>query len=179
MNTSTIHHLSHEQLCDILLAHSPEQIVDQTEGQTSPALEAAHDHLRSCLMCSSELEGLRRSLVVFRQAASSYAEHVYARPAVYRASIAPAPRFRSHVLYWATAAALAIAVALPFSLRHQSTPATQPVAATVTTTPHNTQSDEALLDSIDQDLSADVPAAMQPLADPTGTAASSSAQRKN
>lgn len=170
MNPSTIH-LTHEQLCDLLLAHSAEQ--------PSPALEAAEDHLRNCLTCSSELEGLRRSLLTFRQAATSYAEQAYARPAMYRASIAPAPRFRSHVLYWATAAALAIAVALPFSLRHQRTPAPQPVTATVTTTPHSTQSDEALLDSIDQDLSADVPAAMQPLADPTGTAASTSAQRKN
>ena len=175
MNTSTIHHLSHEQLCDILLAQSEEQISPALEAA---ALEAAEDHLRSCLTCSSELEGLRRTLVMFRQAASSYAGHVYARPAMYRASIAPAPRFRSHVLYWATAAVLAIAIALPFSLRHQSTPPPQPAAATVTA-PHNAQSDEALLDSIDQDLSADVPAAMEPLADPTGTAASSSAQRKN
>lgn len=179
MNTPAIHHLTHEQLCDILLAHSADHAADQFKEQASPALEAAEDHLRSCLTCSSELEGLRRSLVIFRQAASSYAEHAYARPAMYRASIAPAPRFRSHVLYWATAAALAIAIALPFSLRHHSTPAPHPTAATVTTAPHNTQSDEALLDSIDQDLSADVPVAMEPLADPTGTAASSSAQRKN
>ena len=176
MNPST-NHLTHEQLCDLLLAHSPAH--SEAEEQATPAIEAAEDHLRNCLTCSSELEGLRRSLLTFRQAASSYAENVYARPAMYCASIAPSPRFRSHVLYWATAAALAIAVALPFSLRHQSTPAPLPVTATVTTTPHNTQSDEALLDSIDQDLSADVPAAMQPLADPTGTATSSSTQRKN
>lgn len=175
MNITMNRHLSHEQLCDVLLAQSAERV--------SPALEAAEDHVRNCLICSSELEALRNSIALYRHAGSAYAERVYARPATYRASIAPSPRFRSHVLYWATAAALAIAVALPFSLhQHAHTPvAVQPAAATaVPASRHSAQSDEALLDGIDQDLSADVPAAMQPLADPTdGTAASSSTQRKN
>ena len=180
MNTPTNRHLSHEQLCDVLLAQPAEA--------ASPALEAAGDHLRNCLICASELEALRGSIALFRQAGSSYAERVYARPVMQRASIAPSPGFRSHVLYWATAAAIAIAVALPFGLhRHDAhAPATASVAArpaAVTAAPasaENVQSDEALLDGIDQDLSAAVPAAMQPLADPTdGTAKSSSTQRKN
>jgi len=167
------HHLTHEQLCDVLLASPSEQ--------DSAAIEAADDHLRNCLTCSSELASLRDSLTLFRQAAGSYAAQTYSRPAMRRSSIAPAPGFRSHMLYWATAAALAIAVALPLSLRHQQTPAPQPAAAAIVNT-HSTESDEALLDGIAQDLSADVPAAMHPLADPTASTTASPStpeQRKN
>jgi len=173
MRTPLTRHLTHEQLCDLILA--------LPEEAESSALEPAHDHLRNCLICSAEFEALRDSLALFRQAASSYAGHAYSRPAMNRASIAPSPRFRSHVLYWAMAAVLAIAVALPFSLRRQHTPAPQPAAA-ATVSQHATESDEALLDGIAQDLSADVPAAMHPLADPTAdpTASQSAAeQRKN
>ena len=176
MNTPTNRHLSHEQLCDVLLVQPAET--------RSPALEAAEDHLRNCLICSSELEALRDSIALFRQTGSLYSERVYARPVMRRASIAPSPGFRSHVLYWATAAVIAIAVALPFGLHRHNAPATASVRpAALTAAPasaESAQSDEALLDGIDQDLSAAVPAAMQPLADPTdGTAASSSKQRKN
>ena len=57
-----------------------------------------------------------------------------------------------------------------------STPATATVAA------HATESDEQLMADIDQKLSADVPAPMEPLADPTdgiSTTSSTSEQRKN
>jgi len=167
------HHLTHEQLCDVLLASPSEQ--------DSAAIEAADDHLRNCLTCSSELASLRDSLTLFRQAAGSYAAQTYSRPAMRRSSIAPAPGFRSHMLYWATAAALAIAVALPLSLHRTHTPAPQPVAAT-TVSAQPAESDEALLDGIAQDLSADVPAAMHPLANPTAsttTSPSTPDQRKN
>lgn len=157
-------HLTHEQLCDVLLA-LPEE---NESGARCAALDASHDHLRNCLICSAELENLRESLALFRQAASSYAEQTYARPFVPRTSLAPSPRYRSQVLYWATAAVLAIAVVLPFSLHRQHTPLPM-AAAAATASPQaaESQSDEALLDGIAQDLSADVPAAMQPLADPT------------
>lgn len=171
MRTPVTRHLTHEQLCDLILALPGER--------GSSALEPAHDHLRNCLICSAEFEALRDSLALFRQAASSYAGHTYSRPSMHRASIAPSPRFRSHVLYWAMAAALAIAVALPFSLRRQHTPEPQPAAVV---SQHATESDEALLDGIAQDLSADVPAAMHPLADPTAdptASQSASEQRKN
>lgn len=171
MRTPVTRHLTHEQLCDLILALPAEA--------ESSALEQGRDHLRNCLICSAEFEALRDSLTLFRQAASSYAGHAYSRPAMNRASIAPSPRFRSHVLYWATAATLAIAVALPFSLRRQHAP--QPTSA-VTVTQHAAESDEALLDGIAQDLSADVPAAMHPLANPTAnptTSQSASEQRKN
>lgn len=173
MRTPVNRHLTHEQLCDVLLALPSEP--------ESAALEGAHDHLRNCLTCSSELASLRDSLALFRQAADSYAAQTYSRPAMRRSSLAPAPGFRSHVLYWATAAALAIAIALPLTLHRQQGPAPQPAAST-TVVPRSTEADEALLDGIAQDLSASVPAAMHPLSNPTATTTASLSipeQRKN
>lgn len=183
MTTYTSNHLTHQQLCDALLAssaHTPESASPMAE-----AANAAEDHLRSCLQCTAELQNLRSSLSLFRHATHSYAEQVYARPVINKTSIAPSPRFRSHALYWATAAALAIAIALPFSLHRQHVPTPQPAGAAAVSS-QATESDEALLDGIAQDLSTDVPTPMQPLADPTAGATavqissdSNSVQRKN
>ena len=175
------HHLTHEQLCDVLLAssaHIPEQ--------ESFAVEAAEDHLRNCLLCSAELQNLRASLSLFRHATHSYAEAVYARPAINKASIAPSPRTISHVRYWAIAALLLVVVLLPLSLHRQhASVAPEPAAAAIVSS-QTTESDEALLEGIAQDLSTSVPSPMQPLADPTAglaaaqyTAAQSNSQRKN
>ena len=175
------HHLTHEQLCDVLLAssaHIPEQ--------ESFAVEAAEDHLRNCLLCSAELQNLRASLSLFRHATHSYAEAVYARPAINKASIAPSPRTISHVRYWAIAAALLVIALLPLSLRRQHTPVAPEPAAAAIVSSQTTESDEALLEGIAQDLSTSVPSPMQPLADPTAglaaaqyTPALLDSQRKN
>lgn len=178
----TTFHLTHEQLCDVLLAPSMSTLQDE-----SKSVESAQDHLRACLQCTAELQNLRASLSLFRQAADSYAGQVYSQSSINKASLAPSPRFRSHLLYWASAAVLMIAVALPVSLlHHQQAPVTpQPVAAETVApqaAPPPAESDEALLDGIAQDLSTSVPSPMQPLADPTdGTATvqNISAQRKN
>jgi hypothetical protein len=176
------HHLTHEQLCDVLLAssaHIPEQ--------ESFAVEAAEDHLRNCLLCSAELQNLRASLSLFRHATHSYAEAVYARPAINKASIAPSPRTMSHVRYWAIAALLLVAVLLPLSLHRHRTSANPQPAVAIIVSPQTTESDEALLEGIAQDLSTSVPSPMQPLANPTAELAmaqstpdqSTSTQRKN
>ena len=175
-------HLTHEQLCDVLLAPS----MSTLQGE-SKSIESAQDHLRTCLQCTAELQNLRASLSLFRRATSSYAGQVYAQSSINKASLAPSSRFGSHILYWASAAALTIAVVLPVSLLHhqhaQGTP--QPVATETVApqaAPPATEADEALLDGIAQDLSTDVPSPMQPLADPTDGAATAqniSAQRKN
>ena len=166
-------HLTHEQLSDLIIA-SPAHL-PQTES------EAAHDHLRSCLLCAAELQSLRASLSLFRQATHTFAEQQYARPALNKASIAPAPGYISHALYWAAAAAIAVAAILPASLYRQHSPAPQPSPA-VLVSQQTTESDEALLEGIAQDLSTDVPSPMKPLADPTASAATVqtiSYQRKN
>lgn len=172
-------HLTHEQLCDLIIA-APD---------VSPNAEAARDHLRDCLLCTAELQTLRNSLDLFRHAAFSYAGHQYAGPAIHKTSIAPSPRYLSHVLYWAVAAVLVIAVLLPLSLHRQHASAPQPEATAIVAPQtiqavHTTESDEALLEGIAQDLSTDVPSPLRPLADPTAsasvdTAQSISTQRKN
>jgi hypothetical protein len=96
-----------------------------------------------------------------------------------KGSIAPPQRYLTQPLYWAAAAILLVAASFPLSMRRQpvSAPATAAFAS-----PHTAESDEALLEDIDQKVSADVPSPMEPLADPTAGAATTeftSHQRKN
>ena len=165
-------HLTHEQLCDLVIAEP---------DISNSASEAAHNHLRACLLCTAELQNLRASLSLFRNATHSYARQEFARPTVNKASIAPSPGYLSHVLYWASATIVAVAVALPIGLHRQHSHVPPPSAAVVVVAPQTTESDEALLEGIAQDLSTDVPSPMRPLADPTASAATQSAfdQRKN
>ena len=170
-------HLSHEQLCDVLLTEA-----DQDPG----ALDTQGEHLADCLICASELDLLRSSAARFRAASISYADHELERRSL-------RPRFNSlyevrprrhfsQPLSWAAAAALVLAVALPLGLHiHRSAPLSAPVA--VTAPAQSTESDEALLEGINQDLATDIPSPMKPLADPTasGTQAqyNDATQRKN
>jgi hypothetical protein len=165
-------HLTHEQLCDVILADSS----SPSEGTSA----IVQDHLQACLHCSAELESLRTSLSLFREASTSYAGQQFARSFMKRGSIAPPQHFLTQPLYWAAAAVLLVAASFPLSMYRQQQ---HPVpAATTVAAPHATESDEALLEDIDQTLDADVPTPMQPLADPTAgsTSADSTAyQRKN
>ncbi len=174
-------HLSHEQLCDLLLA----DLSLQPEGDSWKDLEAESDvvqeHLRACLVCSAELRSLRDSLSHFRDASVSYARQEFAQSYAQRSSIAPPHSYLSQPLYWTAAAVVFVAALFPLSM-HRQRPA-PPVARTTTSSSlQTTESDEALLADIDQKLSADVPAPMAPLADPTaGTTSttSTSDQRTN
>ncbi len=174
-------HLSHEQLCDLLLA----DLSLQPEGDSWKDLEAESDvvqeHLRACLVCSAELRSLRDSLSHFREASVSYARQEFAQSYAQRSSIAPPHSYLSQPLYWTAAAVVFVAALFPLSM-HRQRPA-PPVARTTTSSSlQTTESDEALLADIDQKLSADVPAPMAPLADPTaGTTSttSTSDQRTN
>jgi hypothetical protein len=166
-------HLSHEQLCDLLLADLP-----LPEENNS---DVVREHLRACLLCTAELESLRSSLSLFRSASSSYASQEFLRSPMQRESIAPPQRYLSQPLYWAAAAILLVAASFPLSLRRQHSPAPT-TASIVSSRTAEIESDNALLEDIDQKLSADVPSPMEPLADPTaGTypAESTSTQRKN
>jgi hypothetical protein len=170
-------HLTHEQLCDLLLA-------DQSEGQIEDQSGVVQDHLRACLICSAELKSLRDSLSRFRDASISYASQQSAQLSTRRSSIAPPQQYLTQPLYWAAAAAIVVAAIFPLSMNRQRVAA--PIAAQTTFTAaqasHTRESDEALLEDIDQELSADVPSPMEPLADPTAGASvakSTSDQRKN
>jgi hypothetical protein len=164
-------HLTHEQLCDVILADS-----SLPQEGTSAIVQ---DHLRACLHCSAELESLRTSLSLFRQASTAYAGQQFARSFLKVGSMAPPQRYLTQPLYWAAAAVVLVAASFPLSLyrQHRPLPATTAVVA-----PHSAESDEALLEDVDQTLSTDVPSPMEPLADPTAvstSADSTSSQRKN
>jgi hypothetical protein len=165
-------HLTHEQLCDVILADSSLP----REGTST----IVQDHLRACLHCSAELESLRASLSLFREAATSYAGQQFVRSCMKTGSIAPPQHFLTQPLYWAAAAVLLVAASFPINLYRQQH---HPVpAATAVVAPHIAESNEALLEEVDQTLSADVPSPMEPLADPTAGSTSakpSTYQRKN
>ena len=167
-------HLSHEQLCDIVLARSPHPL--------SSDFAALQEHLSICPACATELSNLRTSLLLFRDASTSYAQqqltHLDARKfSSLSRSVTP-----FHPLYWAIAATLLVAMTLPLGWHRQPPPPPASSSATVVTPVHTTESDEALLEEISQELSAPIPSPMQPLADPTASSAadqSTSPKRNN
>lgn len=176
MNSQT--HLTHKQLCDLVIASplAPETAAD----------DAVHSHLHSCYTCMAELTALTGTLDQFHTVAQTIAEREFdTQP---RAKFSALAARKPAVLWmqplsFALAAALLVAVALPLTLTQhhpamapQQAHTTAPVAAPAA----NAISDEALLEGVDQDLSASVPDSMQPLADPTATAATTtSTQRTN
>jgi hypothetical protein len=178
-------HLSHEQLCDLILADlslQPEHESLNDPNDQDADSDVVHEHLRACLICSAELRSLRDSLSHFRDASVSYARQEFAQSYAQRSSIAPPHSFLSQPLYWTAAAVVFVAALFPLSM-HRQHPAA-PVIQTIATSPslQATESDEALLADIDQKLSADVPSPMEPLADPTAGAistTSTSDQRTN
>ena len=83
--------------------------------------------------------------------------------------------------YWAAAATLFVAIAIPAGL-HIRHPVHPSPGAVDTASAQTAESDEALMEAINQDISVSVPAPMQALADPTdGTASekSNSPQKEN
>ena len=174
-------HLTHEQLCDLVLAESSLLLEGGLRNDLESTSDVVQAHLRACPVCSAELRSLRDSLSNFRDASVSFARqefaHTYARRS---SSIAPPHSYLSQPLYWAAAAVVFVAALFPLSM-HRHLPVA-PVTTTIASgTSQITESDEALLADIDQKVSADVPYPMEPLADPTDgtTTTSTSAQRTN
>ena len=178
-------HLSHEQLCDLILA----DVSLHPEGESwndpnDPRVDSdvVHEHLRACLICSAELRSLRDSLSHFREASVSFARQEFAQSYARRSSIAPPHSYLSQPLYWTAAALVFVAALFPLSMHRQrpAPPVTRTAASSASL--QTPESDEALLADIDQKLSADVPAPMTPLADPTAGATSTTSnsdQRTN
>ena len=164
MNRQPTQHLNHQQLCDLLISDSQD---------VAPAgLETSQEHLRDCLICASELDLMRSSIVGFHDASTALADRELARRPI-RPSFASIygsqPRgLITFAFVWATAA-LVVAAIIPLG---QLNPRFNPTLGTDTTsvqpaTTSDSQSDAALLDGIDEDLSAAVPTPMQPLAGPS------------
>ena len=174
-------HLTHEQLCDLILADSSLQPETESSYDRQPDSDVVQAHLRACLVCSAELRSIRDSLSHFRDASVSYARQEFAQSYVRRSSIAPPHSYLSQPLYWTAAAVVFAAALFPLSM-HRQRPISGGATTVTATSPQTTESDAALLADIDQEISADVPAPMQPLADPTAGAASTAStsdQRSN
>jgi len=171
-------HLTHEQLCDVLLADSSLQSIHA--GRETDVVD---QHLQACLICAAELKSLRDSLSHFRDASVAYSRQEFANSYARRSSIAPPHSVLSQPLYWAAAAVVFVAALFPISLHQQQSAARSAAkAAAAVSSQQTAESDEALLSDIDQTVSADVPSAMEPLANPTDSTTSltsTSDQRKN
>jgi anti-sigma factor RsiW len=162
-------HLTEEQFGE-LLARS-------ASTEPSPEIAAAEAHLATCEQCAAQLASLDESLSFFRKATSVYADNqlrsMPKRPVpIRRPVLQPA--------YWAAAAALLLAAILPMQMLHRHSAPPAPAVATVVD--HPVESDEALLESVNSEISASVPSPMQTLVDPTtdGTTSSrTSTQRKD
>jgi hypothetical protein len=170
-------HLTHEQLCDVLLADSslPSAVADHET-------DVVDQHLQACLICAAELKSLRDSLSHFRDASVAYSRQEFAHSYARRSSLAPPYSVLSQPLYWAAAAVVFVAALFPISLHQQQSAARAAAKAAAAVSAQTAESDEALLSDIDQKVSADVPSPMEPLSDPTDSTTSltsTSDQRTN
>src|ERR1700736_2508099 len=104
-------HLSHEQLCDLILADVSLHPESEPWNDSRADSDVVHEHLQACLICSAELRSLRDSLSHFREASVSFARQEFAQSYARRSSIAPPHSYLSQPLYW-TAAALVFVAAL-------------------------------------------------------------------
>lgn len=173
-----MNHLNENQFAE-LLAATPRELRESTAESELTALQA---HTCECPDCAAELARMREGLESFREASTAHAvAHLNRAPAWQP----PARRaFAVQPAYWAAAAAAALVAALiPVQIanhHHSQPPAQQPVAVVQQTTP--AESDEALLDSVNRELSESVPTPMAALADPTGSGtqtSQNSSQRTN
>jgi anti-sigma factor RsiW len=173
-----MNHLNEEQFALLLAATAR----DLRESAPDSELGAVHAHASQCPECAAELTRMRDCIELFREASTAHADaHLTRLPAW------QPPARRSFVLqpgYWAAVAAAALIAALiPLQIgshHRPQPPAQQPIAVAPQHTP--AESDEALLESVNRELSESVPTPMAALVDPTasGTHTSqNSSQRTN
>jgi hypothetical protein len=138
--------------------------------------ETTSAHLLACTACAAEFASLREAISLFQEARIAHADREFdrlqtlARPAF---PVLPAHRAYPQMLFWVAASIVLMAGILPLEMRWQraiSTPSAQAIAAAhaASALAKTAESDEALLEDVDRELSASVPAPMQALADPTG-----------
>jgi hypothetical protein len=197
-------HLSHEQLCDHLLeitkfAETPDRVPTRSAAAPVAGFHVIEDHLRACPLCAGELHALQAALVNFREAATSFANQELSllrsresdRPTVptVRRAVLSSDRFYRKPFLWAVAAVLVVGATvgsvLPLHLHRQhdfdSSSVSSSVAAIASARQSSPapESDQALLEEVDQDLSSSVPSALEPLDDPLSTADAGPDQNSN
>jgi len=150
-----------------------EQFGELMAGTTEAAggeLALAEAHLLVCEQCAAELASLREAICVFREASSTYADEELRRRPRW---ILPERRSFSLSLvpaYWVAAAAMFITALFPLQvLRHHNVPQAPAGVSSVAVSnaASDAQSDEALLEDVNSEISRSVPASMQALADPS------------
>ena len=166
-------HLTHEEI-DNLLSRS-------RSGSGSTLLAETTAHLEECRDCREEFTFLSQSLGNFKLAAT----HVSAKQASTRL-LAPSTIHRSHFFSlpraaWATGLVAALAIGAISVRVFDQQPASHSASATIRMQSARTQSqstqdqsDDALLQSIDKDLSATVPPSLEPLDSATSGATAGS-----
>ncbi len=152
---------------------STEQMGELLDERTAASAEqsVARAHLHACSLCAAEVRGLREALSLFRKTTVAYADERLAH--VHRPVFTPI-RERATIslpLLWTAAGVMLFASLLPMELHRPGTPHVQPRP---TSPLPKVESDEALMDDVNRELSAGLPASMQPLANPTSTDFSSS-----
>ena len=160
------------------MKESPHLTTEQMHDLLAPNSAPAGDsHLTACPACRSELSTLRHAVATFRAAATGFA--VAEAPPLAPRCVIPAQSnvFRRHA--WAASFATAIVLsAVSISLIHPRRQVVVPVGSAFATRNNggSAESDAALLDSIQRDLSTSIPPSLEPLAVP---AASGATDRRN
>ena len=171
-------HLTSDQMSDLLAcALSPRgQNACGDLDIDAAAAACAEAHLLTCTACAAEFASLREAFDLFREASTAYADQELARMQVSRPAFPPVPANRAipQGLVWLAASVILVAGVLPLELRWQR-PEAAPISVATTASAHTAESDEALLEDINRELSASVPAPMQALVDPTGDSDSAQA----
>jgi hypothetical protein len=198
----TSRHLTHERLCDLLLASDVWDALDSGTETGSErhcvSQEQAALHLRQCASCRSEYEALHRAAAGFHAAAHTLASRYDPAMPAWR-SDASRPPFQwwraladslSGAPLRCTAAALGLALLVtgaaeihrPHAVKAPAVAHGGAVAGHLprprSASPESI-SDDALLDSIDQQIATPVPTSMEPLATPNLSNESANQQRKN
>jgi hypothetical protein len=154
-NATASDHLSEDQFGDLLVQSS-------ANGQ-------AGQHLLACERCAAELATMRESLVLFRDASRAHSDNELRRlPQM----TLPSRRLNSAALdpaFWLAAAAILLTALSPMEMQRLRGSHTQAVTASAASSSDAGQSDEALLDDVDREASATLPAPMQALADPSAS----------
>jgi hypothetical protein len=144
------------------------QIATLLEASSSTNLKVERAHLASCEACAATVQGMRDTLALFRETTIAFADRELAgverqarRPVMLQNSFSPG-------LVWAAAGLLVVAGMLPLELHRVAQGHTVPQIAHATSSPSpaKAESDEALLNDINQEISASVPDSMQVLANP-------------
>jgi len=141
-------HLTHEQLCDLILADSSFPPEGEPWNDLKAESDVVQEHLRACLICSAELRSLRDSSLTFAMRLSPMPGRSLRR--VMRSG----RRLRLHTAISRNLSTgrrqLSCLSLLCFRLAcHRQRPA-PPVIRTTATSLQTTESDEALLADIDQ-----------------------------